>query len=79
MILSPAVKHLLRYLALAYVLVLTFGWLDFAIATSLYVFVTITALQRPTALRLLGIASVAISLGFGCDYLFTQFFYVDLP
>lgn len=64
---------------LAYVVALSFGWLDFAIATSLYVFASITALQRPTVPRMLGIAALALGLGLGCDYLFTRFFYIDLP
>lgn len=66
-------------LTVAYVFVLQLRLVPFAYLTSLFLFVAIGALTGPNW-RLLPVAAiVALIMGFGCEYVFTQIFVVDLP
>lgn len=64
---------------LAYILALTAAGADFAWSSAIYLAAAIGGLARPPLRRWPLLALVAVALGFGCDLLFTRFFYVDLP
>ena len=51
----------------------------FAIMTTVYLFLTIGLLIRFERRALLPILITALVIGFGCQYLFTRVFIVDLP
>jgi len=75
----PWAASLVFGFTLLYVAAMAFSLTSFAIATSLFLFVSIsflTGFERRT-LPLAGL--VAVGVGFGCQYLFTQVFVVDLP
>jgi hypothetical protein len=66
-------------LTVHYVLAMAFRLTGFAILTSVFLFVTIAFLARFER-RLLPVAAVvALIMGFGCEYVFTRVFVVDLP
>lgn len=66
-------------LTVVYVLVMAFRLLPFAWITSLFLFVAIGFLVRFERRLLPAAAVVGALMGFGCEYLFTRVFVVDLP
>jgi hypothetical protein len=67
------------FLTVVYVLTMAFRLGEFAIVTSIFLFVTIGLLIRFEPRRLPIAAVVAVIMGYGCRYVFTQIFVVDLP
>ena len=66
-------------LALVYVLFLALKLFSFAICTSLFLILSIGMLTRFALRRLPIVIFIALVLGFGCQYVFTQIFVIDLP
>ncbi len=66
-------------ITLVYAVFITFAWLDFGIVSALYLFATITFLERPPYRQIPFILLLSTGIGFGCDHVFTQFFFIDLP
>ena len=66
-------------LTVLYAAVMEFDLLGFAWATTLFVFAGGTALGRFRLRETILSAAIAVLLGFGGWYLFTQVFYIDLP
>jgi hypothetical protein len=62
-----------------YVLAMALRLLDFAILTALFLVLTIGALTRFERRLLPLIVVIALVTGFGCQYVFTRIFVVDLP
>ena len=62
-----------------YVLAMALRLVDFAILTALFLLVTIGALVRFERRLLPLILAIALVTGFGCQYVFTRIFVVDLP
>lgn len=62
-----------------YVLAMALRLFDFAILTTLFLVVTIGALTRFERRLLPLIVVLALVTGFGCQYVFTRIFVVDLP
>lgn len=79
LILRPLDAAAVLVLTIIYCLILEFRLLSFAVATILFLTVTISLLTRlqPRLLPLTII--IAVIMGYGCQYLFTQVFVVDLP
>lgn len=62
-----------------YVLVMAFNLTSFRIATTVYLFVTIS-LMSGLRLKAMPLALfIGLLMGFGCQYVFTRIFVVDLP
>lgn len=70
---------LLVVVTLAYVVALHFRLTGFGILTAAYLFLVISALERFRAPPMAIAAILGLLVGFGVEYLFTQFFVVDLP
>ena len=66
-------------LTVLYVLAMALRLLDFAILTALFLVLTIGALVRFERRLLPLIVVIALVTGFGCQYVFTRIFVVDLP
>lgn len=66
-------------LSIAYASVLALRIVSFAIATTLFLAVSIGMLTRFYYKRLLIVIPIALVIGFGCQYIFTQVFVIDLP
>lgn len=68
-------------LALIAVYVALMAWrvTGFAILTALFLFVTIGFLTRFERRLLPAAAAIGLIMGFGCEYVFTRVFVVDLP
>jgi hypothetical protein len=66
-------------LSVLYVLAMALRLLDFALLTALFLMVTIGALTRFERRLLPIIVVLALATGFGCQYVFTRIFVVDLP
>ena len=66
-------------LTVLYVLVMAFRLAGFAIVTSLFLFVAIAFLTRFERRMLPLAAAIGLVMGFGCQYVFTRVFVVDLP
>ena len=62
-----------------YVLAMALRLFDFAILTAIFLLVTIGALTRFERRLLPLIILIALVTGFGCQYVFTRIFVVDLP
>ena len=75
----PVDALLFAVLTVAYVGALHFRLAGFAIATAAFLFLIVGALERFVPRRLPAAAVLALVVGFGCEYLFTQVFVVDLP
>ena len=66
-------------LTVVYVLVMALDLTSFAIATTVYLLVTISALAG-FRLKAVPVALVVgLIMGYGCQYIFTRIFVVDLP
>jgi putative tricarboxylic transport membrane protein len=66
-------------LTVLYVLVMALDLTSFAIATAVYLLVTISALSG-FRLKAVPIALVVgLIMGYGCQYIFTRIFVIDLP
>jgi hypothetical protein len=63
----------------AYVAVLAARISSFALATSVFLLLTIGGLNRFDRKGLLVTLVIALAMGFGCQYLFTEVFVIDLP
>jgi putative tricarboxylic transport membrane protein len=66
-------------LSLAFAVVLALRWISFAISTALFLFISIGMLTRFYYKRLPVAILVALAIGFGCQYIFTQVLVLDLP
>jgi len=66
-------------LTVLYVLVMAFRLTGFAIVTSLFLFVAIAFLTRFERRMLPLAAAIGLVMGYGCQYVFTRVFVVDLP
>ena len=66
-------------LTIVYVAALHFRITTFAIVTTVFLTATIFVLTRFDLAKLPAILLVAVITGFGCQYLFTRVFVVDLP
>ncbi|MGP1396302.1 MAG: tripartite tricarboxylate transporter TctB family protein [Inquilinaceae bacterium] len=66
-------------LTVAYVLAMALGLIGFAVGTALFLFVSIGLLVRFRPRLLVVAALIAVLMGFGCQYVFTHIFFVDLP
>jgi hypothetical protein len=66
-------------LTVLYVLAMALRLFDFAILTALFLVVTIGVLVRFERRLLPVIIALALATGFGCQYVFTRIFVVDLP
>ena len=66
-------------LTVVYVVVMAFRLAGFALITSLFLFVAIGFLVRFERRLLPWAAVVGLAMGYGCQYVFTRIFVVDLP
>ena len=66
-------------LSVAYVLVMAFRLTGFAVATIVYLILTIGMLSRFNKRSMIVGIIIALIMGFGCEYLFTEVFVIDLP
>jgi len=66
-------------LTVLYVLAMALRLVDFAVLTALFLLVTIGVLVRFERRLLPVIVALALATGFGCQYVFTRIFVVDLP
>ncbi len=66
-------------LTAGYVALLAFRTFSFAVVTTVYLVVLIMLLFKFERRRLPAAVLLAALVGFGCDYIFTQFFFIDLP
>ena len=66
-------------LALVYVAVLALRLVNFGICTVLFLLISIAMLTRFYFKRLPIALLIALVIGFGCQYIFTQVFVLDLP
>jgi hypothetical protein len=66
-------------LTLIYVALMALGVAGFALITAIFLFVAIAFLTRFAPRSLPVAALVGVVMGWGCQYVFTQIFVVDLP
>lgn len=66
-------------LTVTYVVVLTAQVAGFALVTAAFLFVLISILARFERRALVIAAIIAVVMGYGCQYIFTEIFVVDLP
>ena len=66
-------------LAILYVLAMQLEWMGFAIATSVFLFLSIGILARFTRRSVLLAVGLALLVGFGGEWLFTNVLIIDLP
>jgi len=66
-------------LSVAFASVLALRWISFAISTALFLFISIGMLTRFYYKRLPVAVIIALVIGFGCQYIFTQVLVLDLP
>jgi hypothetical protein len=66
-------------LTVIYAIVMALELTRFSISTTVFLFVTISLLTRFDRRSMLIGAIIAVVMGFGCQYLFTEVFVVDLP
>jgi putative tricarboxylic transport membrane protein len=79
LVLRPLDAAAVMALTALYVLAMALRLFDFAILTALFLMVTIGALVRFERRLLPLIVVLALVTGFGCQYVFTRIFVVDLP
>ena len=79
LVLRPLDAAAVMGLTALYVLAMALRLFDFAILTALFLTVTIGALVRFERRLLPLIVVLALVTGFGCQYVFTRIFVVDLP
>lgn len=83
----PAATYRPRYdltllfvvLTFVYGIVLTFEWLSFQVATVAYLLIAFVGVARQPLRSLPPAIVLALLIGVGVKYLFTHFFYIDLP
>lgn len=78
-VLRPGLAAALVCMALVYVGVMAMDWLRFSIATAAFAFAAIGMLSKFERRLLPAIVVVALILGVGLEYTFTQVFVIDLP
>jgi len=66
-------------LSLVFAAVLALKLISFAICTALFLFISIGMLTRFYYKRLPVVILIALVIGFGCQYIFTQVLVLDLP
>lgn len=76
---QPVLALLMLGLTGAYVAVLAARISSFALATSVFLLLTIGGLNRFDRKGMLVTLVIALAMGFGCQYLFTEVFVIDLP
>ena len=77
--LRPGLAVALVCLAVVYVGVMAMDWLRFSIATTLFSALTIGMLTKFERRFMPAIVVLALVLGIGLEYTFTQIFVIDLP
>ena len=77
--LRPGLAVILVCLAIVYVGVMAMDWLRFSIATSAFIFVSVSLLSKFERRLMPAIVVLALALGIGLEYAFTQIFVIDLP
>ena len=78
---KPQVKMAVGMLGMTavYIIIMSAGIVSFTIATIVFLVITIGLLGRfEKKIMIYGVV-IALIMGFGCDYLFTQIFDIDLP
>jgi len=75
----PKDAALVLGLTVLYGVVMAFELARFSISTTVFLFVTTSLLTRFDRRSLIIGAIIAVVMGFGCQYLFTEVFVVDLP
>ena len=76
---QPVSALFLFVLTLAYVALLHSKRVDFGVLTTAFLILAIWGLERFSGRALLPAAITGAVIGFGCKFLFTQVFVVDLP
>lgn len=66
-------------LSCLYVFVMAMDWVRFSVATLVFILVTVGLLSGFARRTLPIVLALAIGLGIGLEYLFTQVFVIDLP
>jgi hypothetical protein len=66
-------------LTCVYIAVMQFRLVGFAVATAAFLFLAVGLLMRFRPRTLPVAAAIGLIMGFGCQYLFTRVFVVDLP
>lgn len=69
----------LMVLAVVYVLVMAMGWVRFSLATMIFLILAVGMLTTFARRQLPVVIVLAVALGLGLEYLFTQVFVIDLP
>jgi putative tricarboxylic transport membrane protein len=77
--LRPDLMVFFAVLTMIYVLSLTIRLLNFSISTTVYVALLVIGLMRFDLKRLPIAIILGLIMGFGCGYIFTRIFYIDLP
>ena len=75
----PKDAALVLGLTVIYGIAMAFELTRFSISTTVFLFVTISLLTNFDRRSMLIGAIIAVVMGFGCQYLFTEVFVVDLP
>jgi hypothetical protein len=75
----PGLAIVFIAISIGYVGLMAFGLVGFAGATLIYLLLSGSALTRIDIKRIPTLIVIGVVLGFGCYYLFTQVFVVDLP
>jgi NhaP-type Na+/H+ and K+/H+ antiporter len=76
---QPRLAIITLLLTSAYVAAMAFRLCSFSVATIVYLVATIGALDRFSRKSLIIGGIIALVMGFGCQYLFTEIFVIDLP
>lgn len=76
---NPRAVIVTGILTVAYVLALSARVADFALVTTVFLFALIAILARFERRALVLAAIIAVAMGYGCQYVFTEIFVVDLP
>ena len=66
-------------ISVGYILLLSSGFVSFIIATIVYLIITIGLLGRFDKKVMIYGVIIAVVMAFGCDYIFTEIFEIDMP
>lgn len=76
---QPVLAMATLALTAVYVVSMAFRMTSFAVATIVYLSLTIGILCRFSKRGMMVAGGIAVIMGFGCQYLFTEIFVIDLP
>ena len=76
---NPRAVLITGIMTVAYVIILMSELASFALITTIFLFALISTLARFERRALIAAAIIAVSMGYGCQYVFTEIFVVDLP